>query len=160
MVFLYKCLSNNVTSKSFRLRAPIKTTKCKNIMKELRRKLLTHARNEAKRRLHESKNRIMNICSTLCHILSPEDYENIMRVTDTSKDAEYQKSKRHLKEKYQQLKNENQKRSQIVSNNKGMIMKPVVFNLTGKTIDKNVTFLLNLGPKLVLTPKYILYIWK
>ena len=42
MVFLYKCLSNNVTPKSFRLRAPIKTTKCENIMKELRRKLLMH----------------------------------------------------------------------------------------------------------------------
>ena len=35
------------------------------------------------------------------------DYKNIMRVTDTSKDAEYQNSKRHLKENYQQLKNEN-----------------------------------------------------
>ena len=88
MAFLYKCLSNNVTPKSFRLRAPIKTTKCENIMKELRRKLLTHARNEAKRRLHESKNRIMNICSTLCQVLSPEDYENIKRITDASKYAE------------------------------------------------------------------------
>ena len=69
-------------------------------MKVLRRKLLTHARNEAKRRLHESKNRIMNICSTLCQVLSPEDYENIKRVTDASKDAEYQKSKDHLKENF------------------------------------------------------------
>ena len=41
MVFLHKCLSNNVTPKSFQLRAPIKTTKCEN-MKELRQKLLTH----------------------------------------------------------------------------------------------------------------------
>ena len=78
MVFLYECLSNNVTPKSFRLRAPIKTTKCENIMKELRRKLLNHARNEAKGALHESKNRIMNICSTLCQVLSPKDYENII----------------------------------------------------------------------------------
>ena len=42
----------------------------------------------------------MNICSALCQVLSPEDYENIMRVTDTSKDAEYHKSKGHLKEKF------------------------------------------------------------
>ena len=42
MVFLHKCLSNNVTPKSFQLRAPIKTTKCENIMKELRQKLLTY----------------------------------------------------------------------------------------------------------------------
>ena len=104
-VFLYKCLSNSATPKSFRLRAPIKTTKCEYIMKGLGRKLLTHAWNEAKRRLHESKNRITNICSTLSQVLSPEDYENIMLVTDTSKEAEYQKSKRHLKEKHQQLKN-------------------------------------------------------
>ena len=157
MVFRYKCLSNNVTPKSFRLRAPIKSTKCENIMKELRRKLLTHARNEAKRRLHESKNRIMNICSTLCQVLSPEDYENIKRVTHASKDAEYQKSKRRLKEKFQQLKNEKQKHSQIVLNNKCTIMKPAVLNLTGKTVDKNVTSLLNLGPNFVPTPKCIPY---
>ena len=80
---------------------------------------------------------------TLCQVLSPEDYENIMRVTDTSKDAEYQKSKRHLKQKYQQLKNENQKRSQIVLNNKRTIMKPALLNLTDKTIEKNITSLLN-----------------
>ena len=157
MVCLYKCLSNNVTPKSFRLRAPIKTTKCENIMKELRRKLLTHARNEAKGRLHESKNRIMNICSTLCRVLSVQDYENIMRVTDTSKDAEYQKSKRHLKEQFQQLKNENQKHSQIVLHNKRTIMKSDVSNLTGKTADKNVTSLLNLGPNFAPTPKSIPY---
>ena len=157
MVFLYKCLSNNVTPKPFQPRATIKTTKCENIMKELRRKLLSHARNEVKRRLHESKNRIMNICSIVCQGLSPEDYKNIMRVTDTSKDTEYQKSKRHLKEKFQQLKNENQKHSQIVLNNERTIMKPAVLNLTGKTVDKNVTCLLNLGPNFVPTPKSILY---
>ena len=157
MVFLYKCLSNNVTPKSFRLRAAITTTKCENIMKELRRKLLNHARNEAKRRLHESKNRIINICSTLCQVLSPEDYKNIKRVTDASKDAEYQKSKCHLKEKFQQLKNENQKHSQIVWNNKRAIMKPAVLNITGKTVDKNVTSLLNVGPNFVPTPKFIPY---
>ena len=129
-------------------------------MKKLRRKLLTHARNEAKRRLHESKNRITIICSTLCQVLSPEDYENIMRVTDTSKKAEYQKSKRHLKEKYQQLKNENQKRSQIVQNNKRTIMKPTVLNLIGKTIDKNVTSLLNLGPTFLSRHRNLYHIWK
>ena len=79
-----------------------------------------------------------------------------MRVTDTSKDAEYQKSK-HLKEKLQQLKNENQKHSQIVLNNKRTIMKPAVLNLTGKTVDKNVNSLLNLGPNFVQTPKSIPY---
>ena len=50
MVFLYKCLSNNVTPKSFRLCGPIKTNKSESIMKELERKLLTHARIEAKKK--------------------------------------------------------------------------------------------------------------
>ena len=49
-----------------------------------------------------------------------------------------------MKDKFQQLKNENQKRSRIVLNNKRTIMKPAVLNLTGKTIDKNVS-LLNSG---------------
>ena len=74
-----------------------------------------------------------------------------------TKDAEYQKNKRHLKEKYQQLKNENQKRLHIVSNNKRTIMKPAVLNLTLKTIDKNVTSLLNIRPNFVPTPKSIPY---
>ena len=70
---------------------------------------------------------------------------SIITATASSKDAEYQKSKRHLKEKFQQLKNENQRHSQIVLNNKRTIMKPAVLNLTGNTVDKNVTSLLNLG---------------
>ena len=36
-------------------------------------------------------------------------------------------------------------------------MKTDVLNLTGKTVDKNVTSLLNLGPNFVLTPKFIPY---
>ena len=98
----------------------------------------------------------MNICLTQSQVLSPEDYENIMRVTDTSKDAEYQKSKRHLKEKFQQLKNENQKHSQIVLKNTRKNTRAVL-NLTGKTVDKNVTSLLNLGPNFVPTLKSITY---
>ena len=62
-----------------------------------------------------------------------------------------------MKEKSQQLKNEDQKHSEIVSNNKRTIMKPAVLNLTGKTVDKNVTSLLNLGPNFVPTPKLIPY---
>ena len=99
----------------------------------------------------------MNICSTLGQVLSPEDYENIRRVTVASRDAEYQKGKGHLKEKFQKLKNGNQKRSQIILNKKRTIMKPAVLNLTSKTIDKNVTSLLNVGPNFVPTPKSIPY---
>ena len=66
---------------------------------------------------------------TLCQVLSAEDYDNIMRVTNTSKDAKYQKSKHHFKEKFQQLKDEKQKHSQIASNNKRTRMKPPVLNL-------------------------------
>ena len=36
-------------------------------------------------------------------------------------------------------------------------MKTAVLNLTGKTVDKNVTSLLNLGPNFVPTPKFIPY---
>ena len=36
-------------------------------------------------------------------------------------------------------------------------MKPTVLNLTSKTIDKNVTSLLNIGPNFVPTPKSIPY---
>ena len=62
-----------------------------------------------------------------------------------------------MKEKFEQPENENQKRSDIVSNSKRKIIKPAVFKLTGKTIDKNITFLLKLGPMFVMTPKSIPY---
>ena len=61
-----------------------------------------------------------------------------------------------MKKKFQ-LKNENQKHSQIVLNNKRTIIKPAVLNPAGKTVDKNVTSLLNLGPNFVPTPKSIPY---
>ena len=82
---------------SFRLREPIKITKCETIMKESRRQLLTHAWNEAKKRLHKNKNRITNIYLKYRKIKSPENYDYNVRVNDTSKDAGYQKSlKVHL----------------------------------------------------------------
>ena len=93
-----------------------------------------------------------NICSTLCQVLSPEDYSNIMRVTDTSKDAEYQRSKRHLKKV---LTNEKWKTETFTDR---MIMKPAVSNLTSKNIDKNVTSLLNFEPNFIPAPKSIPYI--
>ena len=65
-----------------------------------------------------------------------------------------------MKEQFQQLKDEKQKRSQIVLDNKCKMMKPAVLNvlnLTGKNIDKNVASLLNLGPNFVPTPKPITY---
>ena len=37
-------------------------------------------------------------------------------------------------------------------------MKPAVLNLTGKTVDKNVTSLLNLGPNFVPTQAFIPYV--
>ena len=49
------------------------------------------------------------------------------------------------------------KHSQIVLNNKRTIMKSDVLNLTGKTVDKNVTSLLNLGPNFAPTRKSIPY---
>ena len=103
-------------------------------MRQLRRELLAHARRETKRRLHQSNNIIMNIFSTLC-----------LWVTDTSKGFEYQKSKCHLKENFQQLKHKRQKRSQIVSimmliSIIRTIMKQDVLNLTNKILIKKLLF--------------------
>lgn len=111
MILLYKYMSNNVTWKSLRLRVPIKTTKCRNIMKERKRKLFTQAWNEAKKTpwkwdtfksstqfvWHFVKSCLQKIMKTLCKLLMQQ------------KKAEYQ-SLCYLKEKLQQLKAEKQKR--------------------------------------------------
>ena len=107
-------------------------------MKELRRKPLTHARNKAK---EYSINVRIELRIFVRHFV--EFY--LQKIMTT------------LCYLFQQLKDEKQKLSQIISNNKRTIIKPATSNLTSKDIDKNVTSLLNLGPNFVLTPKSIPY---
>ena len=129
-------MSNSVKTKSFRLRVPIKTTKCENIIKELRKKQLTHARNEA----HEySINVRIELRIFVRHFV----------------EFHLQKIMATLYYLFQQLKDEKQKRSQIIPNNKCTIIKTATLNLTGKDIDKNVTSSLNLGLNFFATPKSI-----
>ena len=51
LIFLEKCLTHDVTPKSFRIKPPIKSQKAIRITKEYRKKLLVLAKNNAKQRL-------------------------------------------------------------------------------------------------------------
>ena len=103
MVFLYKCIANNVIPPSFKLKPPLQTTKAYNIAKEFSRKMLIHAKNEAKKRLIDSKFKINNLITYLESKLSKNDYENIIKITDNTKSTQYEKSKKHLIDKYNKL---------------------------------------------------------
>ncbi|XP_065665092.1 uncharacterized protein LOC136086710 [Hydra vulgaris] len=60
-VFLQRCVSNNIISSSFKVKLPIKPKKAENFTLEYQRKLLIHARNEAKYRLYK---RVLNLTQT------------------------------------------------------------------------------------------------
>ena len=51
LIFLEKCLTDDVTPKSFRIQPPIKSQKATLIIKEYRKTLLVLAKNDAKQRL-------------------------------------------------------------------------------------------------------------
>ena len=51
LFFLEKCLTHDVTPKSFRIKPPIKSQKTCRITKEYRKKLLVLAKNDAKEKL-------------------------------------------------------------------------------------------------------------
>ena len=50
--------------------------KCNNIMEELKRKLIIDARNKAKRRARENKNRITSIFDTLLSFVSRGSWQH------------------------------------------------------------------------------------
>ena len=60
-VFLERCFKNNILPKSFRLKPPIKSIKCYNIMKGCSNKLVVVAQNNARQRMYFSLKKVKKI---------------------------------------------------------------------------------------------------
>ncbi|XP_065675527.1 uncharacterized protein LOC136091746 [Hydra vulgaris] len=155
LVFLQKCLSNNITPKSFKVKTPIHTKKAKNILKEYIKKLLIHVRNEAKHRLYSSKKLINELNIFFQTKVRLHDYELINGIINKSKNYHYIRKKTAMKEKYYKL--------QITPTIKNtfhppnQVIKPVILNLTNVFLDKSTTKLLSLGPNFLPLQKKIPY---
>ena len=149
LIFLERCIKNNILPKSFRLKSPIKSIKGYNITKDCSKKLVVLAKNNAKQRMYSSLKKVEEIKLYLNNILSEEHYILIQNVTDNSREKEFLKKKKQLIVKYNSLLN---KYSQH-SNYKTSLIKPAILNLTNEEIPKHYESLLNLGPKFVPTNK-------
>ncbi|XP_065678099.1 uncharacterized protein LOC136093107 [Hydra vulgaris] len=153
LVFLQKCLSNNITPKSFKIKNPIHTKKAKNTMKEYSKKLLLHARNEAKHRLYSSKILINELNIFFQTKVKLHEYELQNSLTNKSKNYHYIKKKTETKERYHKL-----HITTIIKNTfnpPNQVIKPAILNLTNVTLDKSTTELLNIGLNFVPLPKKI-----
>ena len=138
-----KYLTHDVTTKSFRIKPPIKFQKTTRITKEYRKKLLVLAKNDAKQRQRNYNIEVNDLSQKLRSVLSDVHFENIERVRNKSKEKEYVKKRNHLIEKYQNLTKGN--KIQKMTGNKSLL-KPAVLNLTNQEIPQHHLELLNLGP--------------
>ena len=149
LIFLERCMKNNILPKSFRLKPPIKSINGYNIMKDCIKKLVVLAKNNAKKRMYFSLKKVEEIKLYLKSILSKQHYILIQNVTDHSREKEFLKKRKQLIDKYNNLLD---KYSQH-SNYKTSLIKPAILNLTKEEIPKHYKSLLNLGPKFVPTNK-------
>ena len=96
LIFLERCIKNNILPKSFRLKSPIKSTKGYNIMIYCSKKLVALAKNNAKQRIYSSLKKVEEIKLYLKNILSEEHYILIQNVTDNSREKKIFKKKKQL----------------------------------------------------------------
>ena len=80
-----KCLTNDVTPKSFRIKPPIKTQKATRITKEYRKHLLVLAKNNAKQRSRNYNIEGNDLSQELRSALSDAPFETIEHITNISK---------------------------------------------------------------------------
>ena len=95
-IFLEKCLTNDATPKSFRIKSPIKTQKATRITKEYRKNLLVLAKSNAKQRSRNYNIEVNDLSQELRSVLSDAPFETIERITNISKEKEYVKKRNHL----------------------------------------------------------------
>ena len=153
MIFLQRCIYHNITSKSFRLKTPIKSRKAFNITNVYKEKLIIIAKNNAKERMHKAAFKVNELCQTLKAKVSEEHYLLIQSVTKKPREYEFVMKKEHLICKFNELQTIPSKR-----NNQEITttyVKPSIINLTDIALTDHQTSLLNLGPKFVPTEKKI-----
>ena len=151
LIFLQRCIHNNITPKSFQLKSPIKTKKAFNVMKEYSRKLIVIAKNGAKQLMHEATKKLKQICGNLKRRVKDEHFALFDRTTEKSKEKEFTKKKNHLINKFEILENSTGKKSK----EKTTYIKQAVINLTDIELTEEQKSLLNLGPNFVPATKRI-----
>ena len=103
LIFLERCIKNNILPKLFRLKPLTKLIKCYNIIKHWSKKLVVLPKNNAKEGMYFSLKKAAEFKLYLKNILSEEYYILIQKVMDDSREKEFLKKKKQLTEKYNSL---------------------------------------------------------
>ena len=150
LIFLERCMANNIIPKSFRIKSPILSKKGKILIEQYQEKILLLATNETNERMYKSTTKIKHLSNCLKHKVLDQVYETIIGITNKTKEMHYIKKETHLHSKVNSLKNATVNNINSTTPIKE-IMKEGVINLIGKELGKNKMQLLNLGPKFVPT---------
>ena len=65
LIFLERCMTNNIMPKSFRTKSSILSRKGKNLIEQYQKKLLQLARNEAKERMYKNNIKVKHLSNSL-----------------------------------------------------------------------------------------------
>ena len=142
-IFLMRCVSNKVLPKSFHSRPLVNSKKALKLTFNYNLQMLKLASNEAKERYHELLNSIKQITSALKDILNEDDFNTMVRITESYREKVYTAMSTRLKQKFDRI------TGKKVPTTTTSIVKPAVLNLTSNDIPESHLDLLNLGPKFV-----------
>ena len=99
LIFLKRCIKNNILPTPYGLRPPIRSIKSYNIIKDRSEKLVVLAKNNAKQKMYSSLKNVGDMKLYLNNILSRKHSILIQNVTDNSRAKEVLKKKKQLIDK-------------------------------------------------------------
>ena len=139
MIFLLRCLHHRILPKSFKSKPVLCTEQGRNITFRYNLQMLQATANSVKKVYHSQLSQITALTSDLKSTLSDDDFESLMRITDSAKENIFKRTRDQLKDKFEQLRNTkygnndgNKNSRQETIANELKLVKPAVLNLTQK----------------------------
>ena len=157
MTFLNRCIHHKIIPKFLQVKSPLPSKRINNITMNHRRQLLIATKNDTKERYFRHVKTVKTIKQILKNGLSEEHYNTVLRVTESSREKKFVKTKNKLKNKFELLYTTKYKTTFKDNNNAQKLVKNCVLNLVNNEIPKNQLDLLNLGPKFAVIPRNIPY---
>ena len=139
-----RCSCNKVIPKAFRNKPILQSAKARHHTQIYNLQMVNVARNEAKQRYHELLDKIKLLTEELKHELSEQDFADIQRVTEKSREQRHVKEKNRLKDKFNHLSG-----TDIPTYTTSNIVKTSTLVLSKDVIPDEHKELLNLGPNFV-----------
>ena len=156
-IFLTRCIHHSILPMSFRTRPVLRTQQGRKITYSYNIQMLKTTCANEKRTYHRLLKETKDIMNELKSILSQNDFGNLVRITEKSREQAFVASSTRLREKFEVLfrgrrasyHNPATPGHSATSQPSKQLVKSAVLNLTQQEISKEKIDLLNLGPKFV-----------